>query len=122
MRNHGGELGGSRRAPIGLAPRGYKRRTSRRRRTPTATVSTRPGLGFDRYAGLVGASDKAKDVTDNVKDATEENVDKLGGVIDKAADKIDEKTGGKHSDKIDQVVEPVQDPADATAGAEQPPS
>jgi MT0933-like antitoxin protein len=69
----------------------------------------------------MGAFEKAKDVTDKVKDVTEEQVDKLGRLIDKAADKVDEKTGGKHSDKIDQVVEPIQDPADTGARVEEPP-
>ena len=65
--------------------------------------------------------DKAEDVGDKVKDVTEEKVDKLGDLIDKAADKLDEKTGGKHSDKIQRVVEPLQDPVDSTARAEEPP-
>jgi MT0933-like antitoxin protein len=70
----------------------------------------------------MSAFDKAKGVAGKVEDVTEEKVDKLGDLIDKAADKLDEKTGGKHSDKIDQVVEAVQDPADATARAEEPPN
>ena len=70
----------------------------------------------------MSAFDKAKDVPGKVEDVTEENVDKLGNLIDKAADRLDEKTGGKHSDKIDQVVDAVQDPADATVRAEEPPS
>ena len=70
----------------------------------------------------MGAFDKAKDVTDKVKDVTEEHVDKLGELIDKAADKVDEKTGGKYSDQIDQVVDAIQDPADAGTRAEEPPS
>jgi gas vesicle protein len=72
--------------------------------------------------GAMGAFDKAKDMTDKVKDVTEETVDKLDGVIDKVADKVDEKTGGKYSDKIDQVVEGVQNPAESTSRAEEPPS
>jgi hypothetical protein len=70
----------------------------------------------------MGAVDKAKDLADKVEDVTEEKVDKLGGLIDKAAEKLDEKTGGKHSDKIDPVVEAIQDPVDATAPAEEPPT
>jgi hypothetical protein len=78
-------------------------------------------LRFDRYDGAMGVFDKAKDVTDKIKDVTEENVDKLGVLIDKAADKVDEKTGGKHSDKIHQVVDAIQNPADPSAPAEEPP-
>lgn len=70
----------------------------------------------------MGVFDKARDVTDKAKDVTEENVDKLGGVIDKAADKVDEKTGGKYSDKIKQVVDPIQDPAHPAAAVDEPPS
>ena len=70
----------------------------------------------------MGAFDKAKDVADKVKDTTEEHVDKLGGLIDKAGEKVDEKTSGKHSDKIDQVVDAMQNPAAATARAEERPS
>ncbi len=62
----------------------------------------------------MSAFDKGKDVAGKVEDVTEENVDKLGDLIDKSANKLDEKTGGKYSDKIDQVVDAVQDPADAT--------
>ncbi len=69
----------------------------------------------------MGVFDKGKDVADKVTDVTEENVDKLGGVIDKAADKVDEMTGGKHTEKIDQVVDALQQPADAAARADDPP-
>ena len=70
----------------------------------------------------MSASDKGKDVAGKVEDVTEENVDKLGDLIDKAANKLDEKTGGKYSDKIGQVVDAVQDPADATPRAEETPN
>ncbi len=68
----------------------------------------------------MGAFEKAKDVTDKVEAVTEENVYKLGDVIEKGADKLDEKTGGKYSDRIDQVVDPIQNPADAAAPPEDP--
>ncbi len=70
----------------------------------------------------MSAFDKAKDVKDKVQDVTEEQVDKLGDLIDKGADKVDEKTGGKYSDKIDRVVDAIQDPADAGTRTEEPPS
>ena len=66
--------------------------------------------------------EKLADVAEKVEDVTEENVDKLDGLIDKATDKIKEKTGGKHSDAVDSVVEPIQNPVEATAGADEPPS
>ena len=67
------------------------------------------------------AADKVRDAADKVKDVTEEQVDKLGELVDKAADKLDEKTGGKHSDKIDQVVDPLQNPVEATASTDERP-
>jgi MT0933-like antitoxin protein len=68
---------------------------------------------IDRYDGHMSAFDKAKDVAGKVEDVAEEKVDKLGDLIDKAADKLDEKTDGEYSDKLDQVVDVVQDPATA---------
>ena len=67
-------------------------------------------MGADRYDGAMGAFDNAKDLTDKVTDGTEETVDKLDGVIEKVADKVDDKTGGKYSDKIDQVVMASRNP------------
>lgn len=56
---------------------------------------------------------------DKAKDLAQDNADKLDGVIDKAADAVDEKTGGKYSDKIDQAVDAIQSPADAGAPPEE---
>jgi hypothetical protein len=66
----------------------------------------------------MGMFDKAKEVADKVKDVTEEQVDKLGGLIDKGADKLKEKTD---SEKVDEVVEPLQNPAEATSREGEPP-
>lgn len=41
------------------------------------------------------------------KKAATDNADKVEEVVDKAADLIDEKTGGKYSDKLDQAGEKV---------------
>ena len=41
---------------------------------------------------------------DKIKKAVGGNADKADGVIDKAADLIDDKTGNKHSDKIDEAA------------------
>jgi len=41
------------------------------------------------------------DALDKAKDLAGDNADKLEGVVDKAADLADEKTGGKFSDQID---------------------
>ena len=37
---------------------------------------------------------------------------KVGDAVDKAANVIDDKTGGKYSDKIDSVAEKAKDAAD----------
>ncbi|WP_166351525.1 antitoxin [Phytoactinopolyspora limicola] len=46
--------------------------------------------------------DKMKD---QLSDAMSKNSDKLGDGIDKAADFVDDKTGGKHTDKIDSAAD-----------------
>ena len=46
---------------------------------------------------------------DKVTDAVSEHADQAEGVIDKAADLIDDKTGNKHSDQIDSAAEKAKD-------------
>jgi ABC-type transporter Mla subunit MlaD len=41
------------------------------------------------------------DALDKAKDLAGDNADKLDGVVDQAAEFVDEKTGGKFSDQID---------------------
>lgn len=41
------------------------------------------------------------DLFDKAKNLLEENQDKVEGAVDKLAEVIDEKTGGKHRDQID---------------------
>ncbi|HEY9292618.1 MAG TPA: antitoxin [Microlunatus sp.] len=53
----------------------------------------------------MGIFDKAKDLLGDNKDKVQEG-------IDKAADVIDEKTGGDHIDKIEQGAEMAKDKAD----------
>ena len=57
---------------------------------------------------------------DKAKDVAKDNADKLDGVIDKAADMADEKTGGKYSEKIDKAAESARNALD-DQGSEQPP-
>ena len=63
---------------------------------------------------------------DKVKDLAGQHADKVEGAIDKVADVVDEKTGGKYADQIDKGVEAakglVDDQADGGAGPEEPPS
>jgi MT0933-like antitoxin protein len=48
-------------------------------------------------------------IMDKVKELLGQHGDKAGKGIDKAGDKIDDKTGGKYSDKIDTVQEKAKD-------------
>jgi hypothetical protein len=42
---------------------------------------------------------------DKIKELAGQHADKVEGAIDKVAEVVDEKTGGKYADKIDQGVE-----------------
>ncbi len=49
------------------------------------------------------------DFIDKAKDVAAENEEAVKAGIDKAADIVDEKTGGKYSDQIDQGAEAAKD-------------
>lgn len=49
------------------------------------------------------------DMVGKAKDAVAGNKDKIEDVVDKAADFADDKTGGKHSDKIDTAADKVKE-------------
>jgi len=53
---------------------------------------------------------------DKIKDMVGGNADKVKGGLDKASDMVDEKTGGKFSDKIDMAQEKIGDVIDGQAG------
>ena len=42
-------------------------------------------------------------IFDDIKNAADTNEEKVEAVIDQAGDFIDEKTGGKYADKVDQA-------------------
>ncbi len=42
---------------------------------------------------------------DKVKDLADQHADKVEGALDKVADVVDEKTGGKYGDQIDKGVD-----------------
>jgi len=46
---------------------------------------------------------------DKAKGLVAKNADKISGTVDKAATTIDQKTGGKHSEKLDKVTKAVDD-------------
>ncbi|MFQ5554268.1 MAG: antitoxin [Acidimicrobiia bacterium] len=48
-------------------------------------------------------------------DLAEEHGDKIDGAIDKVADVVDDKTGGKYSDKIDSGAEAAKDAVEGLA-------
>ena len=52
---------------------------------------------------------------DKAKDLAQDNAEKLDGVIDKAAEVVDEKTGGKYSDKIDKAADAARKALDDQA-------
>lgn len=51
---------------------------------------------------------------DKAKDLAGKNRDKVGDGVDKATDVVDDKTGGKHTEHLDQVDEAAQKYADGT--------
>ena len=69
---------------------------------------------------------------DKAKGLLGKNAEKVEGAIDKVADVVDEKTGGKYADRIDKGAEAAKDfvagdgenvaVADGERGPEEPPS
>ena len=49
------------------------------------------------------------DIFDKAKDLLGDNEEKVAAAVDKLADVVDEKTGGKHKDKIDQGAAKAKD-------------
>ena len=58
---------------------------------------------------------------DKAKELAGQHADKVGGAIDKAADMVDEKTGGKYADQIDKGAEAAKGFVDDTEGDTAPP-
>lgn len=58
---------------------------------------------------------------DKIKGLAGQHADKAEGAIDKAADVVDEKTGGKYADKIDKGAEAAKDFI-GDEGEQEPPS
>lgn len=66
--------------------------------------------------------DKVKQGVDGLKNKLAEELDehgeKIGANLDKAADFVDDKTGGKFSGQIDKAVDAVKDAADRLDGTD----
>ena len=60
----------------------------------------------------MGFADNLKGMVNKGKDLAAENSDKIDGAVDKAGDFIDNKTGGKYSDKIDKVQDAAKKAVD----------
>ncbi|MEU1307136.1 antitoxin [Streptomyces shenzhenensis] len=50
-----------------------------------------------------------KDLKDKAEDLAEDHGDKISAGLEKIGDLVDDKTGGKYSDKIDTGVDKAQD-------------
>jgi hypothetical protein len=61
---------------------------------------------------LMGFLDDAKKLGDKAKDLVVEHEDQVEKGLDKVADVVDDKTKGKHSDKIDDAVDKAKDAID----------
>ncbi|WP_299926243.1 antitoxin [uncultured Nocardioides sp.] len=61
----------------------------------------------------MGFLDKAKA---KLTDAVDQHGDKIAQGIDKAGDMVNEKTGGKHADKVDQARGKARDALDSLDG------
>ena len=59
---------------------------------------------------------------DKVKDLAGQHSDKVGEAIDKAADVVDEKTGGKYADQIDKGAEAAKGFVGEDEGQTRPPA
>ena len=49
------------------------------------------------------------DITDKAKDLLADNADKVDAGVDKAAELVDDKTGGQYSDQIDSAADKLKD-------------
>lgn len=67
----------------------------------------------------MGFLDKAKDKIEGLIHGHEDQADEA---IDKAADVVDDKTGGDHTAQIDAVADKAHDAVDALDGDDTPPA
>ncbi|MBL7500415.1 antitoxin [Frankia sp. CNm7] len=60
------------------------------------------------FDNLKDLADKAGDLKEKAEDLAEKHGDQINDGLDKAGDFVDDRTGGKYSDKIDTGVEQGQ--------------
>lgn len=61
-------------------------------------------------------------IFDKAKDALSTHSDKVDAGLDKLGDLVDERTGGKHSEQIDQGVAEAKERLDEQLRKDQPPA
>jgi ABC-type transporter Mla subunit MlaD len=66
----------------------------------------------------MGLFDKLKGVKSKAADVVEDNEEKIEDAIDKAADFVDDKTGGKHTDKIDKAADAAKSAVEKLADSD----
>ena len=66
----------------------------------------------------MGLFDKFKKSTDKAKDLVESQGDKVADGVDKATDLVDDKTGGKYTDKLEKVDDMADKLRDAKGAGE----
>ena len=66
----------------------------------------------------MGLFDKFKKSTDKAKDLVESQGDKIADGVDKATDLVDDKTGGKYTDKLEKVDDMADKLRDAKGAGE----
>ena len=59
---------------------------------------------------------------DKIRGPAGPHADKVEGAIDRAADVVDEKTGGKYADQIDKGAEAAKGFVEGDEGEQEPPS
>jgi hypothetical protein len=67
----------------------------------------------------MGMSDKFDEMKDKATDATGEHSDQAKDGMQSAADKADEKTGGKYGDQIDKGMDAASDKVDGMGDSNQ---
>ncbi len=65
----------------------------------------------------MGLMDKLKGLTGSASKTVADNEEKIDDAIDKAADFADDKTGGKHTDKIDKAADAAKSAVDKIVDA-----